>query len=371
MERNTLADKARKAKVGILTWHYYTNVGSNLQAWAMQHLLEGMGFDAQFVNYRKREFDGERFPKGIVKAVVDALPFGPRFDTWRFQHDEFKQSRKTYSPEGARGICDGFDAVVCGSDQIWAPNVFDPVYLLDGVAEGVRKVAYAASIGLPSIPEGLRGEYRRLLSRYDVIGVREEQGRMLLRSQLHIDVTTVLDPTFLVSGEDWRKLASVNYGHSPYVFCYFLGAPSRYEEAAASAARATGLPVIAYLPEAGKAEIPGCRTLRKMAVPEFLSWLNGASLVMTDSFHGIALSINLGVEFLAYRRFDDDDALNQNSRVLNVLSKLGLNDHLMSSGEYRSIETDWAAVAKRLEAEVFASRSFLDSALVGLGGGAE
>lgn len=355
------------ARVGILTWHYYSNVGSNLQAWAMQHVLEGMGFDARFVNYRKRELDGERFPRGALKAIVDAFPFGPRFDTWRFQRDEFRQTRKTYSPEEACKICDGFDAVICGSDQIWAPNVFDPVYMLEGVSEAVRKVAYAASIGLPTIPERLRSEYKRLLSKYDAIGVREEHGRKVLHSELGIDATAVLDPSFLVPRGEWLGLASVTQDRPPYVFCYFLGAPARYKEAVASAARATGLPVIAYLPEAGKEEIPGCLTLRKMAVPEFLSWLGGAALVMTDSFHGIALSINLGVEFLAYRRFDDNDVLNQNSRVLNVLSKLNLEDHLMPSSAYRVVKTDWAAVAAKLETEISASRSFLEIALSSTG----
>lgn len=365
-----MTENRGKARVGILTWHYYSNVGSNLQSWAMQRVLCGMGHDVSFVNYRRREFDGERFPKGAVKLVLDTLPFGPCFDTWRFQRDELRQTRKTYDPEEARSLCNGFDALVCGSDQIWAPNVFNPVYMLDGVDDAVRKVSYAASIGLPDIPVAMRGRYKELLSRFDAIGVREEQGRDLIINELGLKATAVLDPTFLVSRDTWLSLADgFRSADEPYIFCYFLGAPSRYADAVAEAARETGLRVVAYLPEAGGAELSGCETIRKMAVPEFLGYLSGAALAMTDSFYGIALSVNLGVDFLAYRRFDDGDAINQNSRVLNILGKLGLLDRLMPLDGVGLADIDWDAARTRLDAEVDASRSFLADALRGVGCG--
>lgn len=364
-----MSEVASRLQVGILTWHYYANVGSNLQAWAMQRVLSSMGFDARFVNYRKREFDGDRFPKGLVKGVCDALPLLPSFGTWRFQRDELLQTCKTYTPEGTREICDRMDAVVCGSDQIWAPNVFDPVYFLQGVSDRVRKVSYAASIGLSDIPADMRPAYRSLLSRFDSIGVREDQGRDLIRGELGLEATTVLDPTFLIGSREWETLAEAEReGDGPYAFCYFLGDPSRYADAVADAARRTGLPVVAYLPEAGDKAIPGCTVVRRMAVPEFLGMILGSSLVMTDSFHGIALSVNLGREFCAYRRFDEGDAIDQNSRVVNILGKLGLSDHLLPLHEFREPETDWEAVLGRLESERAASRSFLESALGGLGG---
>lgn len=48
-----------------------------------------------------------------------------------------------------------FDTFVCGSDQIWAPNVFNDVYMLSFVDDEKEKVSYAASIGLPYIPNEL------------------------------------------------------------------------------------------------------------------------------------------------------------------------------------------------------------------------
>lgn len=364
-----LTETQRRIRVGILTWHYYANVGSNLQAYAMQHVLRGMGFDTQFVNYRKKELDGDRFPKGIIKGLCNSVPFLPSFDTWRFQRDEFCQTRKTYRAEGARMLCDGFDAVVCGSDQIWAPNVFDPVYFLEGVSDRVRKVSYAASIGLPDIPEGLRSRYCKYLSDFDAIGVREDQGRDLIERELGLEATTVLDPTFLLSKEEWLSLATKSHADAGgYIFCYFLGSPMRYSAAVAKAAEIIGLPVVAYLPESSTEVISGARVLRRMAVPEFIGWLQSASLVITDSFHGVALSANLGREFAVYLRFDEDDAINQNSRVINILRKLGLEDHLQPLNVFDPVPTDWNAVDSQLDSERALSYAFLKSALSDIGG---
>lgn len=364
-----LEEIQRRTRVGIMTWHYYANVGSNLQAYAMQKVLRGMGFDTQFVNYRKKELDGDRFPKGMIKGLCDSLSFFPSFDTWRFQQDEFSQTRKTYKAEVARSLCEEFDAVVCGSDQIWAPNVFDPVYFLEGVTDRVRKVSYAASIGLPDIPESLRSRYRKCLSHFDAIGVREDQGRDLIERELGLKATTVLDPTFLLSREEWLRLAIKSHTDAgKYIFCYFLGSPMRYSAAVAKAAEMTGLPVVAYLPESSAEGIPDALVLRRMAVPAFIDWLQGASLVITDSFHGVALSVNLEREFAAYCRFDEDDAINQNSRVVNILRKLGLEDHLQPLGVFDPVPIDWNAVGNRLNSERASSRAFLESALSDIGG---
>ncbi len=368
MKRDGLNGSTSVPNVGILTWHYYSNVGSNLQAWAMQHVLLNMGLNARFINYRRRELDGDRFPKGIIKGICNEVPFLPSFDTWQFQKDEFKQTNKVYSAADARMLCNQMDAVICGSDQIWAPNVFDPVYFLQGVSERVRKISYAASIGLPDIPDDMRPIYRELLSHYNSIGVREEQGRELIVDELGLEATTVLDPTFLVRANEWEEIAkkpSVVKGN--YIFCYFLGDPERYLAVVRDAALRTGLTVVAYLPEARNNPFPECIVIRKMAVPEFLGWILGSSLVMTDSFHGIALSINLERQFCAYQRFDISDVVNQNSRVINILKKLDITDHLLPLGEYRWVKTSWAGVRERLNTERDISRSFLKASLRGMG----
>lgn len=349
-------------KIGILTWHYYSNVGSNLQSWAMQRALAIFGYDTRFINYRQRHLDGDRFPRGLIKMIIGATPFSPNLDAWRFQRDELRQTRKTYSRKDACEICNTFDAIVCGSDQIWAPNVFDPVYMLDGVSDHVRKISYAASIGLPAIPDKLKKRYKELLTRFDAIGVREEKGRQLLET-LGVRATTVLDPTLLFERDEWDKVADYRYATSDCVFCYFLGDPSRYAAALESLTESCGREVVAYCPEGRSASIPNCRVIRRMGPPEFLSWIASSALVLTDSFHGIALSVVYEKEFFAFRRFSADSPINQNSRVENILSKIGLMDRLDPSTISLRQQIDWDDVRSRLQAERKTSWSFLRDAL--------
>ncbi len=59
--------------------------------------------------------------------------------------------------------------------------------------------------------------------------------------------------------------------------------------------------------------------------------IDNASYVLTDSFHGVAFSINLGKQFGVFQRFDDDDPISENSRIYNILSKTHLESRLITS----------------------------------------
>ena len=53
-------------KVGILTWHYYLNFGSALQAYALKKTISDLGHKAKLINYRN--------PKhGKPSALNDSL----------------------------------------------------------------------------------------------------------------------------------------------------------------------------------------------------------------------------------------------------------------------------------------------------------
>ena len=52
--------------------------------------------------------------------------------------------------------------------------------MLSFVPDGIKKVSYAASIGLNDIPDSLAPRYGELLGRFDNISVRERAGAELL-----------------------------------------------------------------------------------------------------------------------------------------------------------------------------------------------
>lgn len=355
-------------RVGLLTWHYYSNVGSQIQAYAMQRVVCSLGYECEFVNYRKPRLDGEAGLRIMVKRLL--LPFGGilprkyRLDSYRFRSRYFDESRKVTNLKELSALESEYDVLLCGSDQIWAPNVFDPAYMFKGAPDSIPKISYAASIGLPDIPDELVGEYRRLLTRFDSIGVREETGRRLIEEKLGLRATTVLDPSFLLGPAEWDAVALPSSVGEGEVFCYFLGNRTPYEPVVRGWEESLGAQAFVYDPSGGS-EAWAARSARWMGVPEFLARIRGASIVVTDSFHGIALSINYGKDFVALKRFADGDKENQNSRVLNILGKLGLEERIIG-GPCCLQAIDYGSVNERLAREREASWSFLRSSLEGV-----
>ena len=64
---------------------------------------------------------------------------------------------------------------------------------------------------------------KALVRSFSHLSVREEEeGAALLRRFMDKPVDVVLDPTLLLSSEDWEKLVDVSpEDSSPYVLCYF------------------------------------------------------------------------------------------------------------------------------------------------------
>jgi polysaccharide pyruvyl transferase WcaK-like protein len=119
------------------------------------------------------------------------------FRTLQFKQKYFKQTKVYFDNDELKELNSKFDIFVCGSDQIWAPSVFDKAYFLEFV-NSKYKFSYAASLGLNMIPNELKKEYHDLLLDFDSVSVREKKGQDLLK-ELGVNSTVVLDPTFLLN----------------------------------------------------------------------------------------------------------------------------------------------------------------------------
>jgi hypothetical protein len=187
----------------------------------------------------------------------------------------------------------------------------------------------------------------------------------------------VLDPTFLLSAEEWQDFAqgsghkNLPEGHKPlpnsykhllkgkYIFCYFVGKASLYEGYLQKLKAISGLDRTVLLPsnDFPLETISGAERIEDAGPGEFISLLSGADAVLTDSFHGSALSINLGKQFYCVKRFSDSDPLSQNSRLYDLFSLFGIGDRFLENGEPEKI--DYKAARKRLKELRTESLSFL------------
>ncbi len=225
-------------KIGILTFHSQLNYGGILQCWALQTALEKLGHEVVVID-RWLHPDNRYLERGFNKWRVD---FWARFllraimglgDWAKLQRvRKTKRFIKTYlnlTPyhfvewkDAPKDL--GIDMLVVGSDQVWHCGDWgDPrAYLLAG-APKMPAIAYAASFGMPSLPEWLNGDkqipslpmYKEGLKRFRAISCREAEGVTICKT-LGIDATHVVDPT-LLAWLDGDKTAKKNE-----IVCYFM-----------------------------------------------------------------------------------------------------------------------------------------------------
>ena len=228
-------------RTGLITFHFAHHYGAQLQALATMKAIQGLGHDCQIIDYRlphttrtNQLFKKSRAMRDMASDAHTALHYGPlkqryeRFEAFSRQHLTIS-SRRYQSLEELRAAELPYDLLLSGSDQIWNPYIFqnkqfDPAFLLDFVREG-RRISYAPSLGVPQLPEDKAAELKRFLEPFSALSVREKRGQVLVREAAGRQARVVLDPTLLLNGEDWGKLARPPRHQGPYILCYFVSDP--------------------------------------------------------------------------------------------------------------------------------------------------
>lgn len=265
------------------------------------------------------------------------------------------------------------DIFIAGSDQIWNPAWTEDAYFLDFVQDHNGKIAYAASIGTNVLPQSFLDHVIPLLKRFDFISVREESAKKILQPYLNQDVKVVLDPTLLLTREEWNKIAVLPYVPQPYIFVYLLGEKREHRCLIKKYARTLGLKIV-FLPHVHFRFNPAdCffadYNLYDVGPREFVGLIKNAEMVITDSFHGCVFSIIYQKKFWALKRHKDSEKENMNSRLYTLFDSLGLRDRLIEdeSAEYDakslSRQIDYSQVEAKLDALRKDSSDFLLNAI--------
>ena len=367
-------------KVGIVTWFQYHNYGSALQVTALAKTIYGLGHNPIVVNYKNFKAPVLLHRKSVIEdgvgRVIDRIK---NYAYHRYEQDERENKFNTFLDNNCaftksvelmpdlESLNDELDAFVCGSDQIWAPSVFDSHYFLDFVKDDYKKIAYAPSVGLPVIEDvNVKNRMQEYAKRIEHISTREESGSKIIEELIGKSVETVLDPTLLVDSKDWSYMAS-EYADNmkPYILVYMLGKNEDHWKRIYSISEKLDIDVKVIPVFFKDLDRVGC--LKNPIGPaDFLSLVKNAHSICTDSFHGMLFSIIFKKNFFVFERFKKNDKNNQNSRIYNILSLFGLEDRVINSSvEDVTIRqnVDYLKVYQVLEKEVDRSKTFLKNAL--------
>lgn len=358
-------------RIGIITWHYYPNYGSRLQIYALQNVLIKLGFDAEIINYKNKAMvHGNlvrilssiliRIPKSLVSRLCPSLLFS--FN--RFDRNHLKLSNTFY--KSCNINYNSYDAVICGSDQILAPNVYNPTYMLDFVSDNKLKISYAASIGLNKLPEDLVPEYTKFISRINYISVREEKAKELLLTHCGIDSTVVLDPTLLVNINEWKSIEQPINLKKKFVFCYFLNKNHKYKTIVQNYAHDNNLSIYGVSENPNDTDWMTMFNKRIVGPCEFLGLINEASVIFTDSYHGTIFSLLYHKKFVTFERFSVDDSICQNSRIEQLAKYFDIHDNIVKACDTIKIninEIDYRKFETKLSGLREFSLNFINKAL--------
>lgn len=332
----------RKKAVGLVTC-FVDNYGACLQAYALQTKIEETGSICKIIQYTQpdgyRKFTlremlkTNRFFLRMVQ-LINYKPLirhinKPKFQAFKSHYLKFTRRYPTADAIYQDNL--PFDAYVCGSDQIWNPRLFqgnDPIYLLDFVPKGKKRIAYAPSIGLSKFPGEYQEDFQEKINRFDYISVREKAGKEIIQLLTDKEVKVVLDPTLLLNVDEWSKIAAPIRIKKPYIFCYLFGTRSYIGEFVEYARKITKMKVVC-IPYTEREKNPAYTQVYDAGPSEFLGLLKNASLVITDSFHATAFSINFNTPFYSLLRNEDADEINMNSRIFSILDLVGLCDRLV------------------------------------------
>ena len=323
-------------KIGIITWFKYENYGTILQAIALQRYLRNNKFEVELVNFdiddtiNLKKSNKEKITKRIYYKIAKEIYFFEKkkhkeefnkktYDFKNIIEKNCKIRKKKKNEEDYIGLCNNYDILIFGSDQIWNPNWYNPFYYGNYKKITTKLIAYAPSFGVNEIPEDKKQKIKEALKRFDNIALREEQGCNIVKGLLDVETDIVVDPTLLLSEKDWEILEEdLEETKEKYILCYFLSDNPYHWRAAKKFAKKKKMKLI-IIPHDGFSYIESKYVVRGCNVGNFLSLIHNAQYVITDSFHAIVFSIIYNKKFIVFERHNPNSKFAQNSRIYNFL----------------------------------------------------
>ena len=320
-------------KIGILTFPKAINYGASLQATALRKtLLNRLDATVDFIPYENpaiqstsKIFDfSEIFDLKYTLAHLYNLPEAVK------RMNNFKKFWNAHLSFGSDKVTD-YDIVVTGSDQVWNYTLTnnDWFYFWDFKKENTKKVAYAASFGLSKVDDELKGKMAELFADFDYLSVRERTASNIIDALINTAPPVVLDPTLLLDKEEWKNYSDQNYTKSGYIFVYTIHYSDKVWEYAQKLSEMTGLPIktISY----SKLHKQNADYDFTAGPDRWLSYMMNADYVVTNSFHGLAFSINFEKNFF----FDlPSEKLGVGSRLSDITERYALTDRNISGEKF-------------------------------------
>lgn len=346
-------------KIGIITLYYENwNYGAYLQAYALCRVINQMDnceaeqivFDRKWSECVDQELEKKRKKKDrinrinrirsyslvyILQKVVYKIQeyfiqkkIEKRKNAFlRFGRENIPCSEVIYNHNNIHQTNGKYDVFITGSDQVWNPIGSCLEYFLSFVHREKVKFSYGASIAKFELSDKQKSVFAHNLREFQAVSVRESSAIQLLEDTYDGIIEHVLDPTLLLTSEEWAKFTASRIIKQSYVFCYFLGEDNAHRKFIMKLGRKQGLKIVT-LPHLLGSVKPcdmrfGDERLYNISPTEFLSLIKYAECIYTDSFHACLFSLVFEKEFITFSR---ENLPNMEGRIWDLLELYDLKE---------------------------------------------
>lgn len=299
------------------------NYGAMLHSWAFQKYLKKLDYVeyTEIIDYTMPTLEGQNLkhpiwssfcglhPRSFLYYIKNYRMYQKRFQKFNeFIERNICKSKNKYTQKTLDEATLDYGCVICESDVIWAPGFcgghFDKSFFMALKSmQNMKKIAYAPSMSDGDLNESQGEELSELLRYPDMISCRESYEKAILEKYTDKKIEHVLDPVMLLDKKDYLPICAKRIIPEKYLLLYLpVDDNIKLRNYAEEYARENELKIIEINTKLHDYENGNVKCIGDAGIEEFLSAINYADVVFTNSFHAICFSILFNVQFYAFSR---------------------------------------------------------------------
>lgn len=344
-------------KIGLVTF-FRDNYGSELQCYATKTFLEKNGYECgviyeycygldkikkRFKSISKialysilyRGFAKNR--KNINKSIKlsgNSLTKESRFYLNWFCETVLRPRGLEYELLKDKRFTNEYDYFIAGSDQIWGGGYLVKPFMFLEFAPDKKKIALCPSFGTDTIKKFNRKHFKKSISKFSRLSVREKSGQKIISELTGREVPILSDPVMLLDADEWHDFAkNSTVKQQKYIFVHFLGIPNKHTiQFINQIASEFDLNIICFANNYSVYDILKAYTFVDGTPYDYVSLIENASFVFTDSFHTSHFSIIFNRNFYTFER-NYGHKNKQSTRIHNLLSMYECSERFFKDDE--------------------------------------
>lgn len=360
-------------KFGIITIHKKVNYGATFQALALLTFIKKyISDDVELIDYRMNSSRSGNEFNSISRNIQVKFQYITHFFSYikskrrdqyfrDFWDKNYSLSQEMY--DGDASIYSNppkYDVYISGSDQLFNGVITNNSEAFFLTFTDNRKISYSTSFGMAGLLAENKNDVIKKLGLYSAISVREQSAAESLSESMHKVISVVADPVFLLSRQEWTQFERRIQLPSKYIFCYLMSDNSNILPTIEWLRTTIGhnIPVVLFKTCSEKLHIKNCKNYSQFGPAEFLYCLRNADYVVTNSFHGTALSLIFGKQCfcLEEEKYINDQryvAMLNHGQVYNRIvpyssdwDRFNFSEHLICGENAYLNMVDWISESK-------------------------